>query len=479
MTLAIWHELGGIVAAWVTALIFARTPDRDRPLAYPDQPTLWCGIDPENPGGFRHALKSPLFWSLFVGFYGLLVGALLWRLPMAAAGPLGFAIAAGVTGLGSRRLLRHGAGAMGFVPRLRSSPKISDRPHVLLIGGSLNQTIQMHRVAEQLRDCEVFFSPYFDDRSHVQLIRKLGLVEMSILSGRRRKACLTYLRDQGLRVDLYGEQHRYDLYLSSNDQLVPSSLRRTPSVIFQEGIHEPATWRTAVWRWTRLLPRSLAGTSVFGQSYRYDRLCAASEGYRQRFMDAGVDPSKIVVTGMPNFDDFARLLEAPFPHRDYVLVCTSDARETFVPEDRARLLDQVARARGGRKLLCKLHPNENFARAEQEIRTRFPDAIIYTDGSAEVMVAHAAVLFTEWSSLTFVGVALEKEVFTNHSLDEVRALMPIQNGRASEEIAKVCREVLEARSIEIRFSRKPGERSLEVQSWNPQRRGSQRADQVS
>jgi len=41
-----------------------------------------------------------------------------------------------------------------------------------------------------------------------------------------------------------------------------------------------------------------------------------------------------------------------------------------------------------------------------------------------------------------VGMALGKEVFSSHSMAELRRLMPAQNRSAARNIAEVCREVL-------------------------------------
>jgi hypothetical protein len=186
----------------------------------------------------------------------------------------------------------------------------------------------------------------------------------------------------------------------------------------------------------------LAGTATFGLSDRYDRFCVASEGYRRRYEAEGIAREKLVVTGIPNFDDFVRFRDNDFPHRGYVLVCTSDARETLLAVDRPALLKRAVEIAAGRKLIFKLHPNEQVERATREIREVAPGALVLTEGSAEEMVANCDVLITEWSSLTFCGVALGKEVHSLHPLGEVKDLLPLQNGRAAQEIAAVIRELL-------------------------------------
>jgi hypothetical protein len=208
---------------------------------------------------------------------------------------------------------------------------------------------------------------------------------------------------------------------------------------------EQPNWRTWVWRYSRLMPRGIATTAVFGLTKRYEKFCVASEGYRKQFLAAGISPDKLVVTGIPNFDDFARFRDNDFPHHGYVLVCTSDGRETMMKVDRPALLKHSVELAAGRQLIFKLHPNENVERATREILAIAPGALVFAGGNAEEMVANCEVLITEHSSLTFCGLALGKEVHTNLPLEQVEALLPVQNRRAAEEIADVLRGVLRAR----------------------------------
>jgi hypothetical protein len=326
---------------------------------------------------------------------------------------------------------------------------VGSQLRVLFICGSPNQTTQMHEIARAMPDVESWFTPYFSDGVLIRLLVKLGLLDRTILGFRRRGICLDYLNREALRVDLCAEQNLYDLYVSCNDQEVPRALEGTPWVLVQEGIQEPPNWRTRLWRLTGAVPMpimALAGTATFGLSNRYDHFCVASEGYRRRYLAEGIPSEKLVVTGIPNFDDFAKYRDNLFPHRGYVLVCTSDARETWLAADRRALLTKAVALAAGRKLLFKLHPNENAKRATGEIRRAVPEALIFDQGCAEEMVANCDVLLTEWSSLTFCGVALGKEVHTLHSLEEVRQLLPLQNGHAALEIAQVVRRLAEARA---------------------------------
>ena len=63
------------------------------------------------------------------------------------------------------------------------------------------------------------------------------------------------------------------------------------------------------------------------------------------------------------------------------------------------------------------------------------------------MIANCSVLFTEWSSVAFVGIALGKEVHSSHPMSELERLMPEQNRGAALRIARVCEEYLRPMGI--------------------------------
>src|SRR5215813_13777 len=434
--------LAGAVAS---LLAWMRTPDWDRPRIFPGQPALWGGIT-GTPAPLHHALGTLLFWTLFTAGFG--VGGLLLALVAPDAPLLAVSAGAGVGALTAvsiaTRMLRHGPGAM---KALSFHPKVpaSDRPRVLFVCGSPNQTGQMLQIAREMPEVEAWFSPYYSDDLLTTGLTKASLLEQAITGHKRRGICVDTLNAEGVNIDLHGERNAYDLWLSPNDAVVPPGLSDTPWVLVQEGIMEQPNWRTWVWRYTRLFPRPLATTAVFGLSKGYAKFCVASEGYRKKFLAEDVPAEKLVVTGIPNFDDFARFRDNDFPHRGYVLVCTSDGRETMMKVDRPALLKRSVQLAAGRQLIFKLHPIENVERATREILAIAPTALVFADGNAEEMVANCDVLITEHSSLTFCGLALGKEVHTNLPLEQVAALLPVQNRRAAQEIADVIRDVLRAR----------------------------------
>ncbi|HTE46190.1 MAG TPA: hypothetical protein VK636_13145, partial [Gemmatimonadaceae bacterium] len=191
------------------------------------------------------------------------------------------------------------------------------------------------------------------------------------------------------------------------------------------------------------LPRWIASTAATGLSLAYTRFCVASEGFRDLFIRRGVPAERIVVTGIPNYDNCASYLRNDFPFRNYVLVATSDTRETLKRDDRAKFFARVRGIAGNRPIIVKLHPNENAVRSILEIHATLPDARIFHDGNAHHMVANCDVLITQWSTLVFDGLALNKECHSSFDMNELRRLSPMQNGGTSAaHIARVCEDAL-------------------------------------
>lgn len=322
---------------------------------------------------------------------------------------------------------------------------LAKNPRVFFICGSLNQTTQMHQIACALPECSASFSPYYGD-AFLTKLRELGLVEPTIGGNKLRQRCLDYLTEHELDVDMDGKRGGYDLVVTCSDVIVPKNVRRLPLVVVQEGILDPDNYLAQlVRRFPNALPRWLAGTAATGLSGLYDCFCVASEGYREQFIANGAPAERVVATGMPNFDDCARFLDNDFPYRGYVLVCTSDARETLKLEDRRGFIRKAVSLAGGRELIFKLHPNENARRASAEIKTWAPGARVFATGPTEHMIANCDVLVTQFSSVVFVGLALGKQVHSHHPLEMLRRLMPLQNKSAARNIARECRRLLAAR----------------------------------
>jgi len=314
--------------------------------------------------------------------------------------------------------------------------------NILFICGSLNQTTQMHAIARQMGEYNCYFTPYYAD-GLAQLAAKAGLLDFCVLGGRHRRDTLAYLADNRLPVDERGAAHQYDLVVTSSDLIIQKNIRHKRMVLVQEGITEPEGKLYRLWKLFPFLPRYIANTATNGLSNAYDIFCVASEGYRDHFIRKGVPSEKIAVTGIPNFDKLHRHLENNFPQRDFVLVATTPYRETFRGENRMAFLRRVVQVADGRPLIFKLHPTENVARARREIQALAPEAQVLAHGNVNDMIANAQMVITQQSTCTFVALALGKETYTYLDQDELRRLMPIQNGgQSGQYIAAVARRLL-------------------------------------
>ena len=318
------------------------------------------------------------------------------------------------------------------------------RKRIFFICGSMNQTTQMHQVAQHLGEFEQSFSPYYC-HGFDELLRRLGLMEFTIIGDKLAGRCRRYLEDQGLSIDYQGRNGPYDLVVTCSDVYLQKNIRGHKIVLVQEGITDPESFAFRLVKRFRFLPRWFAGTAATGLSDGYRAFCVASEGYRDFFIRKGARAEKIVVTGIPNFDNCQRYCRNDFPHRNYVLVCTSPLREIFRGEDRVAFIRRAVEIASGRPIIFKLHPNENVERATREFHQHAPGALVFATGSAEEMIANCDVLITRFSSTAFVGLALGKETHSDFSMDELLRLTPVQNGSAALNIAKVCRRVLEDR----------------------------------
>ncbi len=323
--------------------------------------------------------------------------------------------------------------------------------NLLFICGSLNQTTMMHKISMHLPEYNIFFTPFFAD-GLLDFLSQKGLTDFTILGGKHRESTVKYLQPKQLPVDNKGNARDYDLIISGTDTIVQNILRKTRFVLVQEGMIEPETWIYPIVKSLKL-PRYIANTATTGLSDDYDVFCVASPGYKDEFIRKGVKPHKIIVTGIPNFDNFISYYENEFPHKGYVLVATSPLRETWRLENRRAFIKKVAKITKGRPIIFKLHPIEDEIRARREILSIIPRATVLSDGNTEHMVANCEVLITQISSVTFVGVALGKEVHTDLDIPNLRKLMPIQNGgKSAKMIANICRKVVQISLNDLRSS---------------------------
>ena len=330
------------------------------------------------------------------------------------------------------------------------------RKKILFVIGSPNQTRQMHQVASQLPDYDCFFTQLYSKHPVVRLILPMGLLDTTILAGEFKRKGDAYLAKHRLHND-YAQgvyNNTYDLTVLCSDLLVTKELRRGKTLWVQEGMTDPITpWG----RWTRSLGLPsywAANTAYNGSSNICDLYCAASPGYKEQFARLGTDVEKIFVTGIPNYDHAAALLKNDFPHRGYVMVATSDTRETLKKEDRPAFIRNCVRIAAGRPLLFKLHPNEKKERAIAEIKQWASGAAVYVEGNTEQMIANCDELITQYSTVVYIGIALGKKVHSYFDVDQLKRLAPIQNGGTSAAaIAGLCRRYIEFKGTKDEFLR--------------------------
>jgi hypothetical protein len=314
-------------------------------------------------------------------------------------------------------------------------------PKILFICGSLNQTSMMHKIASRLPEFECWFTPFYSE-GLLNAVSKTRLVKHTILSGKHHQATNDYLRTQKFLIDIGGKKAHYDLVVTCTDLVVQSNVINSRLLLVQEGITEPEDFTFWLVKYLKM-PRFLANTAATGLSNAYDKFCVASPGYRDFFIRKGVKPDKIIVTGIPNFDNAHEAQINDFPLHNYVLVATSSIRETGKPDNRLGFLNKVKHIAAGRQVVFKLHPNENIQRAQKEILSCIPDAIVFHDGNTNHMIANCDVLITQVSSVVYIGIALGKEVHSYFDLSMLHKLSPIQNnGTSANRIAEVCRNLV-------------------------------------
>jgi CDP-Glycerol:Poly(glycerophosphate) glycerophosphotransferase len=324
---------------------------------------------------------------------------------------------------------------------------------ILYICGSMNQTTQMHKISLELSEHEAYFTPFFAT-GFLEFLNSLKLVEFTILGETFKRNTLKYLIENNLNIDYRGENDNYDLVITSQDITVPSNIKKFKTILVQEGMTDPPDWRYHVTRFLHLY-RWCASTSMTGLSHQYDYFCVASEGFRKQFIQRGINPNKIRVTGIPNFDNLNEMRELKFEHKNFVLVATSDIRETLKYENRKKLIKFADKIADGRKLIFKLHPNENVKKRIAEIKKYAPDALVYHGVSIDPLLANCDVFITKFSSTIFPALVLGKEVHCAFANEELNKLVPIQNdGTSAKNIAEVANELLESYRSIVRVKEK-------------------------
>lgn len=300
----------------------------------------------------------------------------------------------------------------------------------------------MHQISRHLQDFDCWFSQIFADNKVLSaLVNHTPLANGTVVAESFREKSEHYLRQLGAQIDYRGEKHQYDLVVNCSDMIVAEKFRQTKTIWVQEGMIDKPTLLTGLVK-AFGLPAYLTGdTSLNGSTNVCDIYCAASEGYKNYFANYGTDVSKLIVTGIPNYDNQHQFMNNDFPLHNYVMVATSDMRETYRYENRAAFIRHAAKIADGRQLLFKLHPNEKVSRAEAEIKKHAPaGTLVFSNGNTNHMIANCTELITQYSTVVYTGIVLGKKVHSYFDLDKLKTLAPVQNGGASaKNIAQICR----------------------------------------
>ena len=315
------------------------------------------------------------------------------------------------------------------------------KKEILFIGGSLNQTKMMHKISQYFPEYDCYFSPYYIGDFRDDIMKKY--FDFTVLGGKYKQLTIEYLQDHQLKVDERAVTNNYQFAFTCQDLIIQRNIRRKPIFLVQEGMTDPENIRYFLVKKFGL-PRWIAGTAATGLSHAYDLFFVASEGYRELFIRKGIEAHKLVPTGIPNFDHASKYLHNDFPHKNYVLVATSNLRECMEYENRKEFIRKAQRIAQGRKLIFKLHPSEKVERATREIQKYAPEALIYPTGNTNHMIANCDVLVTHYSSVVYIALALGKEVHADIPTEILKKLLPIQNnGRSAQTIAQYTKSYLE------------------------------------
>jgi hypothetical protein len=283
----------------------------------------------------------------------------------------------------------------------------------------------MHQIANELKEQESFFTPYGEN------------------DRKETVNSLLYISKNNLKIDWQGRLHSYDLVLKAPDLLLQKDVRYQKIVLVQEPIDDEKSV-------SRFLRRTL-----FTPRSAYDQFCVASGGYRDLFISRGADPGKIMLTGLPNYDNYHQFLNNRSPHKNFVLVGTPNSSEILKPANRQKLIQKAIELARGRKVIVKLHSDENFYRSQQEIQKYAPDALVFLGGRTEEMIANCGILITTSLSEVYVGLAFGKAVYSNLNAAALQPRIPLQNGQAARNIANICRDMLGQRNPEKTIGRIP------------------------
>lgn len=332
-----------------------------------------------------------------------------------------------------------------------------NKKNVLCLVGSRNQTSQLHQISQFLNDdYNVFYSQIFGEGYFYKLVAEAGFLDNTVL-GRDSsftKSSQEYIREHNLEYDYRGisKDIKYDLALLSTDLIVPKSFKKIKTIWVQEGMIDPINNFAIFVKKLNLPTYTTANTSLNGTSNLADIFCAMSIGYKNYFSEYGTNPNKILVTGVPNFDNIEALKKSSYHESGYVLVATSDIRELGGNDDRYFFINKCIEIAKGKKIIFKPHPNENIERVKNEIYSQIPDATIITEPIIDELIANCDTLVTQYSSCVYIGLILGKKIYSFFPMNDLEAKKPIQNGGESAKlISEIARDFLEFKGDKSAF----------------------------
>jgi hypothetical protein len=333
------------------------------------------------------------------------------------------------------------------------------KKNIICLGGSRNQTSQLHLIASYLEeDYNVYYSQIFGEGFFYKVAAEIGFFDNTVL-GRDSsftKASQEYIKKHQLNYDYRGTSKgiQYDLALLSTDMIVPQSFKKIKTVWIQEGMIDPINSFGRLVKKFGLPAYATASTALNGTSNIADLYFSMSHGYKKYFTDFGTDSHKILVTGVPNFDNIESVLNSSYPENGFVLVATSDIRELGGNDDRIYLIREAIKIANGRKIIFKPHPNENIQRVISEIKSVLPEATIITEPIIDTLIAHCDVLITQYSSCVYQGLVLGKQVYSYFPIDELESKKPIQNnGTSGKIISQIVKEFIEFDGAKADFAK--------------------------
>jgi hypothetical protein len=311
------------------------------------------------------------------------------------------------------------------------------RPEVLFICGSKADTACLHQVSQHLDQCRIWFTPYYGG-GLVTALRGLGLLDRTIAGRQASQGCLEYLRNHHLAIDWNGGRGRYDLIVTCSDVLLPDNIVRRPLLVVQNELWHPDFAPGLVRRELAHRLRRYVAAAATGLSGAYERLCVASFGYRDRFVELGVARDRMVVTGLPGHDDYQAYASSEMVGSGYVLVCGTRATESVNGFTLRRLLQRAVAAAGALPILVQLAPDAPI----QPVARWVPHARIAPKIETDALIAGSSLLISPWVAHAYVAMALGKPVLGQRSLRDLHHFVPVQTRSAARDIAGVCRALL-------------------------------------